>query len=682
MGVRLKWKEESGRYEAETDSPADRFGPKTAGFRWDPTNFVWWTDDHQKAAKLRHVADEQTSAQIESVLGKAAARFELSRATDAATIDLPVPDGLEYLAFQRVGIAYALGRDGTLFGDEMGLGKTIQALGVLNSKWKPGERMYVLVICPASLRINWAREAAKWLVSKPTIDIIQGSVKDRHCEGDGDIIMTIVNYDVLKRHVKLLHCREWDVMIADESHYLKNPKAARTSMVLGKRGKQDGKWIWKTAAIKAKCRLFLTGTPIVNRPVEIWPVANSLAPSLFNSWWRFVHRYCAAVRGRFGMDVSGASNLDEFQRLAREAFMVRRLKKEVLTELPAKRRQVIDLPVNGCAKAVEQEREAWRKHHEKIQELRAACELAKASENESEYRDAVEKLKEGCSVAFTEIARERHRVAVEKIPAVVTFVKDALESIDKIVVFAHHRDVVAAICEQLAEFGVVSITGSTPMGKRQDAVDQFQNDPKVRVFVGNMKAAGVGLTLTAASTVAFAELDWVPGNVSQAEDRCHRIGQAESVLVYHLVFDGSLDSRIARALVSKQRVIDAALDDEVKWQEPEIVSLPTAEKEEPASGKVTRKKIEKEAPKLTVEQVEAIHLGLRMLAGMCDGARALDGAGFNKMDTRIGHELAAQAVITKRQAALGLRFVTKYRRQLPDKVLAAAQGNGNNGVGA
>jgi SWI/SNF-related matrix-associated actin-dependent regulator 1 of chromatin subfamily A len=136
-----------------------------------------------------------------------------------------------------------------------------------------------------------------------------------------------------------------------------------------------------------------------------------------------------------------------------------------------------------------------------------------------------------------------------------------LDSVDKVVVMAHHHDVVDILTEALAEYGVVSLTGRDNQADRQTSIDRFQDHPEVRVFVGSIQAAGIGITLTAASTVVFAELDWVPGNMSQAEDRCHRIGQTDSVLVQHVVLDGSIDARLAKTLVEKQAVITMAIDD-------------------------------------------------------------------------------------------------------------------------
>jgi hypothetical protein len=215
----------------------------------------------------------------------------------------------------------------------------------------------------------------------------------------------------------------------------------------------------------------------------------------------------------------------------------------------------------------------------------------------------------------------------------------------------------------------VSLTGDTPMQTRQDNVDRFQNGKNCRVFVGNIQAAGVGITLTAASHVIFTELDWVPGNMTQAEDRCHRIGQHDSVLVQHLVLEGSLSARMAKVLIEKQDVIDRALD---RGKEVEVPATPSRERA--ATESVSHEKLTAIAEKLTPEQISAIHRGLQILAGWDeDHARSLNGIGFSKMDVAIGHSLANSFSLTARQAALGQKLVNRYRRQLPDEVVLAAK---------
>lgn len=614
----------------------ERMIPKSAGCRWDPKKKRWWTADPDVAAKLRNYLDAQAAAVIKARQQAQQDSLEKSRATDA-NLTIPAPEGLDYMPFQKAGVAYALAKQNVLIADEMGLGKTIQAIGIINSE----EIKSVLVICPASLKLNWQRELRKWLVRKLSIMIANGG--GRLPETD----IVILNYDILHKHHDTLRAKTWDLMICDESHYCKNPKAQRTQEVLGAK---DVDPIW------AKRKVFLTGTPILNRPVEIYPIAKALAPKDFGSWWKFVHRYCDARQTRWGLEVGGASNLDELQDKLRSLFMVRRLKKDVLTELPAKRRQVIELVAIDAGEVLLKEQQAWKENEDRLADLQAKVELAKA-EDEEAYREAVRALRQGSMVAFNEMSKVRHEVALAKVPAVIDYLKDVLESIDKLVLFAHHKDVIAEIKEAFPSS--VVLTGDTSMQDRQAAVDRFQNDPACQLFIGSITAAGVGLTLTAASNVVFAELDWVPGNVTQAEDRCHRIGQTDSVFVRHLVLDGSLDAEMAMRLVEKQEMIDKALDREHERVEQEVVPVV-----EVATKSASRKQIEQEALNITDQEVREVHAKLRILASVCDGARDLDGMGFNRFDAPIGRDLASRMFLTKKQAVLGRKILKKYKRQL------------------
>jgi SWI/SNF-related matrix-associated actin-dependent regulator 1 of chromatin subfamily A len=627
--------------------------PKGAGFQWSPTQRVWYTTRPEIAARLAPYADSAAKSTLGAIRDNKKIAVDSSRAVDAA-LNIPAPDGLAYLPFQKAGIAYAIARPATLIADEMGLGKTIQAIGFINAM---PDIKRVLIICPASLKINWAREIQKWLTRPMTIGIANS-----HYPSEADVV--IINYDILEKHHARLGASPWDLLITDECHYLKNSKTQRTRAVLGGKeipavpGKRKG--IPAIQAIPAKRKLFLTGTPIVNRPIELWPLLRAMDPAgLGKSWHSYVVRYCAGFQDRWGWNVSGASNLDELQEHLRSALMVRRLKKDVLTELPPKRRQVIEMAANGAAGAVALENTAWQKHEERLSALRTAAELSKASDSPEDYKRAVEALREGAQIAFTEISLARHQTALAKVPAVVDFLHNALDDADeKIVLFAHHRDVIDAISKEFNDISV-KLTGETKQTDRQEAVDRFQKDPKVKLFIGSITAAGLGITLTASAHVIFAELDWVPGNITQAEDRTHRIGQLNSVLVQHLVLDESLDARMAKTLVGKQQVIERALDKET---EPAPVLIPT--QEQPATSTVSRKKVEEEAIKISPAEVAEIHAMLQSLSAMCDGARALDGVGFNKFDAPIGHSLAKSPRLSPKQAVLGKRIVNKYRRQL------------------
>jgi SWI/SNF-related matrix-associated actin-dependent regulator 1 of chromatin subfamily A len=205
------------------------------------------------------------------------------------------------------------------------------------------------------------------------------------------------------------------------------------------------------------------------------------------------------------------------------------------------------------------ERAATLKAETDLNALRARVEALSVNQADAAYKAAVQKLDTATAVAFNDTAAVRHRTALTKLPAAMDYLCNVLASEEKIVVFAHHHDVIDGLVEGLAEYGVTSIDGRTSLANRQIAVEAFQTDPKTRIIVGSIGAMGTGFTLTAASYVAFVELDWVPGNLAQAEDRLHRIGQAESVLVQHLMLEGSFDGRMATTVVHKMGVIEKAV---------------------------------------------------------------------------------------------------------------------------
>lgn len=505
---------------------------KDAGFVFSPSEKLWYTTDPSVAARLNPKAADEANRQIAA-----------SRSTKSAG-SFPAPEGLDYLPYQKAGIQYALDKPAVLLADEMGLGKTIQAIGLINSD--PTIK-HVLVICPASLKINWLRELNKWLVKSRAVEICNGSFPS------SDIV--ILNYDILKKWRSQIDARKWDLLIVDECHMVKNPKAQRTKLLLGTSSKREA----KIPGIAARKKLFLTGTPIVNRPIELWPLLHALDPNgIGRSFWSFTQRYCDAVNNGYGWDFSGASNLPELQQRLRATVMVRRLKTDVLKELPPKRRQIVVVPPNGAEAIIARERDVFASHKATVERLEKAAKEAQQRGDKDGYIAAVNELHAANKVKFAEMAKVRHDTAVAKIPYVIEHLKECLEATDKLVVFAHHHDVMNAI---KAEFPTAAlVTGETAVVNRTLEVDRFQNDPNCRLFIGSIRAAGLGLTLTAASHVVFAELDWTPSMLSQAEDRCHRIGQDDKVLVQHLVFDDSMDSYMASITVNKQNIADAGLD--------------------------------------------------------------------------------------------------------------------------
>jgi SWI/SNF-related matrix-associated actin-dependent regulator 1 of chromatin subfamily A len=632
---------------------------KSAGMRWNPDAKRWWTRILTVAGKLREYADDAALAQIDVQVATAVASVQASQATDA-DVSIPCNDGLAYLPYQRAGIAYGLNHANVLIGDEMGLGKTIQAIGIINADESIKS---VLVICPASLRINWERELTKWLTRKMSIGIANGTVPET------DIV--IINYDILKKHHAVLTSRAWDCKIIDECHYLKNGKAQRTAMVFGKAPtpKSD-----RIAPITSRRTVMLTGTPILNRPSEMWTIAHALAPQKFSSWKYYHEHFCNAYQTRYGWDVSGASNLDELQRILRETIMVRRLKQDVLTELPPKRRQIVVVPVGSASKAVAKETKMQASYEAQISSINDRINSAICSGDG--YEQAVADLQEAEQVHFTEMTKCRHETALAKVEYAIEHISAAADEA-KVVVFAHHHDVVAALMSGLSDYNPVRLTGEDKMSDRQASVDKFQNDPSCKVFIGSIAAAGVGITLTASSHVVFVELDWVPGNISQCEDRTHRIGQRNSVLIQHLVVDGSIDQKLAETIVAKQAVIETALNgggqDLTDAMQPIQIAVSVEASDDTDQAEIRRSdrisarqaRVNALVETITDDQIAQAHADLRRIASAdMDHAMSQNGIGFNKLDTKIGHELANLDSLTRRQGAFAMMLANKYRRQL------------------
>lgn len=518
---------------------AEKDAVKSAGFRWDANQKRWFTNVPDIARSFEQLANETAKAALDGV----ASKIEASRSASVAHgANIPAPDGKRYFPYQQAGIHFALQHSGVLIGDEMGLGKTVQAIGVINAE-KPKT---VLVVCPSSLKINWRKELERWLTEPYRIHVLQG--KDQFPTIPEIVIM---NYDILAKFQKQIRALEWDLLIADEAHYMKNPKAQRTISLLGK-GKE-------VSPLKAKRKILLTGTPITNRPIEIFPLVSYLWPNVFNNLFYFAKRYCAAQQDGYGWDFTGASNLGELQNMLRANGMIRRLKADVLKELPPKTRQVVALPSESVGAIIRKEGELFKKQEKEVKRLQIAMKEAKSQKDENTYRSAVQNLRQAYNVAFTEMAAVRKELAIAKIPFVIEYVEGMIEEGQKVVVMAHHRDVVNKLQDH---FGLkaVKLYGGMPEVEKSNNVDRFQQDPSCMVFIGSIHAAGVGITLTAAQNMLFAELDWTPANMLQAEDRIHRIGQAGNALIQQLVFDGSLDAKMADTLVRKMAVIEKALD--------------------------------------------------------------------------------------------------------------------------
>ncbi|EGB11699.1 hypothetical protein AURANDRAFT_1193, partial [Aureococcus anophagefferens] len=444
------------------------------------------------------------------------------------------------LKFQREGVAFGLRAKGrVLIADEMGCGKSAQAIRLCLhyfAEWP------ALIVCPASLRYTWAHELEKWLptLAPSEISVAKGrSDKEAVCrKGIKFCIVTQSLFTESSGVAKAVEDRKFQVVVVDESHGLRTRDSQRTKLLL--------------PIMKAAPRLvLLSGTPALARPVELFSQVHAIDGDAFGTYNKFTKRYCAPFKGRFGWDVSGASNVEELHgKLAR--VMVRRLKRDVLSQLPEKRRQLVAVDAAGAA--LKESRDA-------VRALGDASAAISAASNDDAWAARGEK-----NVALGDAWQKS---GLAKAPAVAAYALELLANEGaKILLFAHHvavldaleADLVRGLKGSSAHF---RIDGSTPPAERQRLVESFQNDPKVRCALLSVTAAGVGLTLTAASAVLFAELHWTPGVLVQAEDRAHRIGQRSSVNVHYLVLKDekdSVDMALWRSIARKVSVVGAALD--------------------------------------------------------------------------------------------------------------------------
>ncbi|CAM9140849.1 unnamed protein product, partial [Laminaria digitata] len=544
--------------------------------------------------------------------------------------------------FQMQGVEFVLKKEGrAMIADEMGLGKTIQAIAcaaAYESEWP------LLVICPSSARYHWEHELLKWLdeesITKKQIMVVCKSKQDLN---RGVTKVVIMSYELVNRMKQVLDQFGFGVVICDECHYLKNQRAARTKAIV-------------PIATKARRAILLSGTPALSRPSELFTQLNLLSASTWASFREFGKRYCSGKKGKgkkgkFGWDYSGASHIAELHALLRATVMVRRLKKNILKNLPPKQRTLVDVRVedDGARQALHEDlrllatRDALlgrltKEHSDKPQDQQNSVssqstqaardpevfaysttpknmptELRKGKGNARRHKVApgkgrVTKLSALPPAAVTkdasqsstngsvngeapsstedstsgsarsladmtrrELAQERRSLLMRlfantgtaKIPGVIRHVLDILSDKmtgGKLLVFAHHRNVLDALEQGVLKNGHVEyirIDGRTKPKDRQDLVDKFQSNPSVRVALLGLTAAGIGITLTAASRVVFAELYWTPAQLLQAEDRCHRIGQSTVVKVQYLVAKGSLDDALWPLI--QQKVSDTGI---------------------------------------------------------------------------------------------------------------------------
>ena len=428
---------------------------------------------------------------------------------------------------QIEGVAFLLGRRRAILADDMGLGKTRQAIVSLRHLAPEGPR---LVVCPASVKRNWAREIA--LVTPNSAVLV--------IEGSAPIGFTaewvIVNYDILRRHIDNLQHVRWAALVFDEAHYLKNHTSARSKLA---------RQLTLTAAANAPQPLavqLLTGTPLTSRPRDLFVLLQLVNHPLGRSFLAFAKRYCAAEKGEYGWKTGGASNIEELT-VQLHGVMLRRSKDDVLA-LPPKLRTwlPVDVPAGTGARAVQKVFELLAGQHDRPMASRSLA-----------------SRKRGKLLAF--VVEARQALAMAKTAATLDLVKSAIDQGEKVIVFSCFDDPIQRFTKELGAAAVV-ITGKTPAAMRQQLVDRFQHDDDIRVFVANIIAGGTGLNLTAATQVVFNDLDWVPTNHWQAEDRAYRIGQTRTVNVTYFVARDTIDDFVQAVLETKAALVSSIVEGE------------------------------------------------------------------------------------------------------------------------
>jgi SNF2 family DNA or RNA helicase len=439
--------------------------------------------------------------------------------TDKVVVDYSKYSHRPPLEHQKEAIEKLAGSKRFILADDMGLGKTtstiIAALETGVSK--------ILIICPASLKINWQREIENY--TDRSVFIAEG--KNFSTEHD----FVIVNYDILKnfydlkdKENSLITQANFELIILDEAHYISNAQAQRTKLVNSFVKKVNYLWL-------------LTGTPMTNRPMNYYNLLNLIESPVAQNWMAYAIRYCQGYQFTAGTrkvwNVTGASNLEELRdRTSRQ--VLRRLKTEVL-DLPEK----IITPIY----------------------MRLKSKLYEGLMGEYyEWYDKNPNESSSLTVQFSKLMKVRQVISDEKIKNTIEIAENILEQGKKVIIFTNFTDSLNKITEHFGK-SAVKLDGSTTKPARQYAVDQFQENDKIKVFVGNVKAAGVGITLTAAEAVIFNDLSFVPGDMSQAEDRAYRYGQKFSVSIYYPIFQNTIESIIYDMVNNKKQNIETVMGD-------------------------------------------------------------------------------------------------------------------------
>lgn len=457
---------------------------------------------------------------------------------------------LALFPYQHIGARFLSEKRFALLADVMGLGKTAQAIEacrILNAA-------HILVLCPAIARHNWAREFDMfWPVPRSVRVITASNQIDLWPEFAN---VTICSYDLAEILLERAFTKQpgqIDVLILDESHYLKSPDTKRTRAILGKEGLVH-------FARKTWC---ISGTPAPNHPGELWPILFTFG-KIKLGYEKFVKKYCNYYEMNYQLRITGAKlgSQTELRALLKD-FMLRRNKEEVNLELPPIFYSDIQVEPGPVDLGQNSSMVQWvfptdRTHEFREQIAKEEALLNGIIEKMGGSRDALNTFE----AVASSLSTLRRFTGLQKIKPTIDLVSEELDNFayDKIVIFCIHRDVIDSLRKGLRRYGAVTVYGGTDQRTRQRHIHRFKHNPKCKVFIGNIQAAGTAITLTEAHQVLFVEQDWVPGNNAQAAMRCHRIGQKRSVFVRFMGVANSLDEKISKILKRKAKELTEIFD--------------------------------------------------------------------------------------------------------------------------
>ena len=441
------------------------------------------------------------------------------------------------LNFQKEGLDFLIKSSGNaLLADEMGLGKTVQTLAYLSSE---KQALPALVIAPLVTLRNWQREIEKFMKKKSKNgrildDKVPSStlIRKGKAADIGEFDFYIINYELLDKRLPDLSKLNIKSIVCDEVQNLRSKSTKKYAAVK------------KLAALKSiKQRVGLSGTPIYNRGSEIWPIVDILKPGLLGSFTEFCEYFCYV--NEKGKAIVLENKRESLRKELQKHVMLRRKKSDVLKELKDKVRykEIIDSDTDYYLKELDK---IWKKLEEEQKEAESGFDKS------ASFQRAIQS--------------ERQAAGVAKIPHIINFVKNIMEIEESVVVFCHHKTIHKLLHESLAEFSPVSIIGGQTDNVRQDQIDKFQNGES-KLMIAGLRAGNVGINLSRARYVIFAELDWSPAIHRQAEDRLHRIGQKNTVFAYYLIGNGTLDDHVANILVDKSYEIDSIMDETIDTYE-------------------------------------------------------------------------------------------------------------------